>query len=183
MPLYRQKFCILILNKFKAICSITNEIVAMGRLNRNICSCIQIFAMCLLFSSAHAALYKWVDADGNTNYTQQPPPGDIEGDVIKPPPRINTKGALKELNENQKILEDTQKEREKQAEDQEFDEGNAAIRRSNCQLGRDKMASLKSTAKPQSRSVSADGTVYKKTEEQRQAEIKQAQEIIDKNCN
>jgi hypothetical protein len=165
------------------ICSINNEIVAMGRLNRSIYSCIQIIAMCLLFSSGHAAVYKWVDADGNTNYTQHPPPVDIEGDIIKPPPDIDTKGALKGLNENQKLLEDKQKEREKQAEDQEFDEANAAIRRSNCQLGRDKMASLRLTAKPQSRSVSEDGTVYKKTEEQWQAEIKQAQEIIDKNCN
>lgn len=183
MPLYRQKFCILILNKFKVICSITNEIVAMGRLNRSIYSCIQIFVMCLLFSSAHAALYKWVDAEGSTHYTQQPPPGDIEADIIKPPPKVDTKGALKELDEKQKSLEDIQKEREKQVEDREFDEANAAIRKSNCQLGRDKMASLRSTASPQSRSVSADGTVYKKTEEQRQAEIKQAQEIIDKNCN
>lgn len=183
MPLYRQKFCILILIKFKAICSITNEIVAMGRLNRSIYSCIQIFAMCLLFSSAHAAVYKWVDADGNTHYTQQPPSGDIEADIIKPLPKIDTKGALKDLDENQKFLEDKQKEREKQAEDQEFDEANAAIRKSNCQLGRDKMASLRLTASPQARSVSEDGTVYKLTEEQRQAKIKEAQEIIDNNCN
>ena len=183
MPLYEQKFCILILSKFKVICSITSEIFAMGRLNRSIYSFIQIFAMCLLFSSAHAALYKWVDADGNTHYTQQPPPGDIEGETIKPPPRIDTKGALKDLDKNQKYLGDQQKEREKRAEDQKFDEGNAAIRKSNCQLGRDKMASLRSTASPQSRSISEDGTMYKKSEGQRQAEIKYAQEIIDKNCN
>ncbi len=183
MPLYRQKFCILILSKFKVICSITSEIVAMGRLNRSIYSFIQIFAMCLLFSSAHAALYKWVDADGNTNYTQQPPPGDIEGETIKPPPRIDTKGALKDLDKDQKYLGDQQKEREKRAEDQKFDEGNAAIRKSNCQLGRDKMASLRSIALARSRSVSEDGTMYKKSEGQRQAEIKYAQEIIDKNCN
>lgn len=183
MPLYGQEFCILILNKFKAICSITNEIVTMDRLNRRIYSCIQIFAMCLLFNNAHATLYKWVDADGNIHYTQQPPPGDIEGDIIKPPPKLKTESALKELDENQKYLENLQKEREKQAEDQEFEEANAAIRKSNCQLGRDKMASLRLTASPQARSVSEDGTVYKLTEEQRQAKIKEAQEIIDNNCN
>ncbi len=155
----------------------------MGRLNRSIYSCIQIFAMCLLFSSVHAAFYKWVDADGNTHYTQQPPPGDIEADIIKPPSRIDTKGALKELNENHKYLGDQQKEREKQAEDREFEEANAAIRKSNCQLGRDKMARLRSIALARSRSVSGDGTMYKMTEEQRQAEIKQAQDIIDNNCN
>ncbi|MEE9160400.1 MAG: DUF4124 domain-containing protein, partial [Gammaproteobacteria bacterium] len=118
----------------------------MGRLNRSIYSFIQIFAMCLLFSSAHAALYKWVDADGNTHYTQQPPPGDIEGETIKPPPRIDTKGALKDLDKNQKYLGDQQKDRGKQAEDREFEEANAAIRKSNCQLGRDKMARLRSIA-------------------------------------
>ena len=112
MPLYEQKFCILILSKFKVICSITSEIVAMGRLNRSIYSFIQIFAMCLLFSSAHAALYKWVDADGNTHYTQQPPPGDIDSETIKPPPRIDKEGALKDLDEKHKYMGDQHKERE-----------------------------------------------------------------------
>jgi len=130
MPLYRQKFCILILSKFNVICSITNEIFTMGRLNRSIYSCIQIFAMCLLFSSAHATLYKWVDADGNTHYTQQPPPGDIDSETIKPPPRIDTEGALKDLDEKHKYLGDQQKEREKRAEDQKFDDGNAGHFRS-----------------------------------------------------
>ena len=169
------------MNAFKVVCSITNEIVTMDRLNRSIYSCIQIFAMCLLFSSANAALYKWVDADGNTHYTQQPPPGDIEGDIIKPPPKAKTESALKELDEDQNYLQDKQKEREKQAEDKKFEETNVAIRKSNCELGKDKMTRL--TTSPRVRDVGEDGFVSRLTEEQRQAKIKQAQEMIDKNCN
>jgi hypothetical protein len=41
----------------------------------------------LLAGSAHAAMYKWVDADGTVQYTAQPPP-DRPATTIAPPPRV-----------------------------------------------------------------------------------------------
>ncbi|MCG8614453.1 MAG: DUF4124 domain-containing protein, partial [Pseudomonadales bacterium] len=29
-------------------------------------------------------MYKWVDEDGNTHYSQSPPPAGVEGTTIKP---------------------------------------------------------------------------------------------------
>lgn len=41
----------------------------------------------LLAGSAHAAMYKWVDAEGNVQYTAFPPP-DRPATTIAPPPRV-----------------------------------------------------------------------------------------------
>ena len=101
----------------------------MNRLNRNIYSAIQIFVLCVVVSNSQAALYKWVDADGNTHYTQNPPSGGIEADVIKPPPRVNTEKASNQLEEEQKYLEEIQEERSKQAKKDQNDEANEAIKR------------------------------------------------------
>ena len=32
----------------------------------------------------HAEVYKWKDADGNIQYTQHPPPGDTESEILVP---------------------------------------------------------------------------------------------------
>lgn len=153
----------------------------MDTLSRRIYAYIQIFTMSLIFSSAEAALYKWVDEDGNTHYTQQKPPGDIEGEEIKPLPRIETKGAQEQLEEDQKHLEDSRKKREDLAKEKQEEESNKAIKKSNCELGKDKMTRL--VTSPRVNKVDEDGTVTRVSEEERQEKIKQAQEMIDKNCN
>lgn len=157
-----------------------NEIFTMNRLNLSIYSVIQIFVLCVVVSNSQAALYKWVDADGNTHYTQSPPTGGIEADVIKPPPKIDTNKALDKLEEQQKYLDGLQEEREKQAKKQQNEEANEAIRKSNCELGKDKLTRL--TNIPRIRKVDKDGNVSRLTEEERQAKIKKAQELIDKEC-
>ena len=157
-----------------------NEIFTMNRLNLSIYSVIQIFVLCVVVSNSQAALYKWVDADGNTHYTQSPPTGGIEADVIKPPPKIDTNKALDKLEEQQKYLDGLQEERGKQAKKQQNEEANEAVRKSNCELGKDKLTHL--TDIPRIQKVDKDGNVSRLTEEERQAKIKKAQELIDKEC-
>ena len=93
---------------------------------------IQVIVLFLVVGNSYAALYKWVDADGNTHYTQNPPSGGIEADVIKPPPRVNTEKARNQLEEEQKYLEDIQEERSKQAKKEQNDKANEDIRKSYC---------------------------------------------------
>ena len=152
----------------------------MNRLNLSIYSAIQIFVLCVVVSNSQAALYKWVDADGNTHYTQSPPTGGIEADVIKPPPKIDTNKALDQLEEQQKYLDGLQEERGKQAKKQQNEEANEAIRKSNCELGKNKLTHL--TDIPRILKVDKDGNVSRLTEEERQAKIKKAQELINKEC-
>ena len=152
----------------------------MNKLSRIIYSCIQILTLCVVVSNSHAALYKWVDADGNVNYSQKPPPGDIAADVIKPPPKVKTDEAIDKLDGQEKYLEGLQEERQKQAEKQQLEDGNEAIRKSNCELGKDKLTRLTDT--PRVQKVDKDGNVSRLNEEERQAKIKEAQALIDKDC-
>jgi len=152
----------------------------MNRLNRSIYFAIQVIVLFLVAGNSYAALYKWVDDDGNTHYTQNPPPGGIEADIIKPPPRVNTEKASNELEEEQKYLEEIQEERSKQAKKEQNDQANEAIRKSNCELGRNKLTNL--TQRPRVQKVDKDGTVTRLTEEERLSKIMAAQELIDKEC-
>ena len=54
-----------------------------------------VLTFILVPQNSIARMYKWVDEDGNTQYTQSPPPGDIESEVIKPPPKVDTEAAEK----------------------------------------------------------------------------------------
>jgi len=46
---------------------------------------------------AHAALYKWVDANGRTVYSDQPPPASVKSEVLNGPPPPANPNAAKEL--------------------------------------------------------------------------------------
>jgi hypothetical protein len=46
---------------------------------------------------ASATMYKWVDADGKTVYSDQPPPANVKSEVIKPPPPPSNPDAVKDM--------------------------------------------------------------------------------------
>ncbi|MBM2830851.1 MAG: hypothetical protein HW411_1641, partial [Gammaproteobacteria bacterium] len=70
----------------------------------------------LLSMNCFAAMYKWVDADGNVHYTQSPPPEGVESATIKPPPEVDTGNAIKQLEDQKQradqYLEDQDKQKE-----------------------------------------------------------------------
>jgi len=139
------------------------------------------FLLLLLFAgSASAAMYKWVDEDGNTHYTQSPPPGDIQAETIGPPPEVDTKQAVKQLQEQEKKLEEFEKQRQETAEEQRKKEEEIARKKANCELGRKRLASY---TEPRVKFVQPDGTRVRATEEERQEQIKKSQEMIDEFCN
>ncbi len=55
------------------------------------------FGALVAATSAGATMYKWVDANGNTIYSDQPPPGNVKSEVIKPPPPPSNPDAVKEM--------------------------------------------------------------------------------------
>ena len=97
-------------------------------MNRRI-ACVALAACALCAAPAQAALYKWVDEKGVTQYTETPPP---EGKASKkieiapsPPPRPASDDWRKRDQESKErhIKEDEQKARDTQ---------NAAVRRDRC---------------------------------------------------
>jgi Domain of unknown function (DUF4124) len=138
-----------------------------------------IAAISFYSSMSIAEMYKWVDEEGNTHYTQSPPPGDIEATNIKPPPKIDNSEGKKKLQDRQRYLDNISKKRSevetaKQNSQLELEEKRAA-----CESARKRLASFQ---RPRVNYVDSEGKRARVTEEKRVAEIAKANETIKKLC-
>ncbi len=138
-----------------------------------------IGTMCLYAQYSLAEMYKWVDDDGNTHYTQSPPPGDIEGKTIKPPPKVNPDQAQKQLKNRQKNLADARDDRLKAVEEKDKEAGELASQRAKCEQARARLASYE---RPRVNLVDKDGKPSRATEEQRQSELAKSKKSIAELC-
>lgn len=140
-----------------------------------------IFIISFLFSmNCAAAMYKWVDEQGNTHYTQTPPNTDVEVETIKPPPKVDTKAAAKALEEQNKKVSDLREKRLTEAEEQEKAEKEQAEKQQKCQQAKARLASYQ---RPRVNLENPDGTIRTVSEEERQAEIKKSKDYIEEICN
>jgi len=141
-----------------------------------------LFFLLLSFNSASFSdVYKWVDDEGNTHYSQQAPKNQ-DAKIIKapPPPARSAADAQQEIDtliEKQSgTFEAKQEERrankeaaKEQAETEKF-----------CQANRHNLQQYKDN--PNRRSLDADGNVTRQTEEERQAKIAEIQQRLDEHC-
>ena len=127
-----------------------------------------------------AATYKWVDAEGNTHYTQSPPPGDIKSETIKPPPRVNPEHDKKQAAKRQKLLDDRAENRKNLAAEKQKSEAEKAANKAKCEQARARLASYE---RPRVNLIDEDGNYTVAPEERRQAEIKKSRELVNKLCN
>jgi hypothetical protein len=138
-----------------------------------------ILISALYIPVCYAAMYKWVDADGNTQYTQHPPPGDIQAETIKPPPKVNTEDALNKLEAQKKEATELREGRLKKAEEKSKAEENLALEKENCRRGRENLTNLE---RPHGLIAQPDGSRVRITEEVRQQKLAQAREMIKEWC-
>jgi len=126
-----------------------------------------------------AEMYKWVDENGQVQYTQHPPPGDVKAETIKPPARVDTEGALKELEQQQKDLDAIKEGRDKRvAEETKVAEGKA-FNAENCRRAQ---ASVASYQVPNALIAQPDGSRTRITEEERLAGLKKAEDAVKEYC-
>jgi len=93
-----------------------------------------LLPLALLLSSPTFAAYKWVDAEGNVQYTQTPPPGMNSSKVTPPPaPSIPAPEAKKPADK---------KADPAPAANAEEEEKIAAIRKANCEKAKSHMQAL-----------------------------------------
>jgi len=159
--------------------------VAMQK-NRPLIQCSVVFSLvCLLGISpiSHAKLYKWVDADGNTHYTQSPPPDGIATEDVKLPASVNidTEQATKSFEAQQKKQQELSEENEKEEKEQMRQEERAELKKDNCKKAKAKYDNVYNTGRI--RAVDEEGNVTRATEEERQRRIADAQGKIEKWCN
>lgn len=142
---------------------------------------IGLLAFCLTPISGFTAMYKWVDEEGNTHYTQQPPPDGIAAETVQPPPGVDTEQAVKELTQEQEQLKKLEENRIKQEEELAKQTELDAQKKENCRISRDRLSSLQNSGRV--RAVDEEGNVTRITEEEHQSRIKEVQENIKKYCN
>ena len=137
-----------------------------------------ILAACPLQHSL-ATAYKWVDEDGNTHYTQTPPPGDTPGKVINRPPKVDTEAARGEIRALTERADKLQAERAEKAEQRQQKLAQEAERQALCQQAR---ASRASYERPRVNEVMADGSRRAMGEEERQAGLARARTLVSRFC-
>lgn len=143
-----------------------------------------LFTLLLLLSTSLVAgkMYRWVDENGVTQYTQTPPPkGDAKEIKPPPPPAVDPAEAQRQLNAQRQKLEDLREDRSlaKQKSTESAEE--KAAKAKNCQAARDNLKKLQEN--PRGRWMQKDGTQTRYTDEQRQAKIKEAQDQIKEFCD
>ena len=150
------------------------------RIQASISRALCISALVFYSSMLPAEMYKWVDEDGNTHYTQSPPPGGIQGETIKPPPRINPEHANKQLENRKKLLNNLQSERNKSKQAEMKKKQEEEQKKANCEQARAHFASME---RPRVNQIAEDGTRTVMPEEQRLADLKAAREKVQEYCN
>lgn len=130
---------------------------------------------------AQAAMYKWVDDQGVTQYTQYPPPDrKSEAIVPPPPPAEDAAGAQKKLEDTLQKLDANRKAQAGAEEKQQKATAAAEQRRKNCEVARGNLEKL--TAGGRTRLMGPDGTTHL-SEEDRQARIVTTKEQIKEFCD
>ena len=135
----------------------------------------------LFFSNSlvQADIYKWVDEDGNTVYSQSPPTSDVEYERVSSPSKVDSARALKDLRDDKIKADKLRRERlSKDAERKKAQEA-IALQEENCEIAQGKLASLQ---RPRAKILQPDGSRIRLNEEERQRQIKEAEAKIQEWC-
>lgn len=134
-----------------------------------------LLALALAGGNAWAAMYKWVDDQGNVQYSQTPPP-DRQAQTLKPPPPppVSAKQAQKQLDRSRESLTTVPPP----SADIEADKKQAEIDRHNCAAAKKNL----DIYRRHRRILNTKHQVVVLTDEQRATKIKDAQEAIKKYC-
>ncbi|TWI50895.1 uncharacterized protein DUF4124 [Pseudomonas duriflava] len=140
---------------------------------------LAISSTLLMIGSIEAAqVYKWVDAQGVTHFSAQPPTtGEADALTLKPAPGISgssgsSSGADAVNNPQQQIIDQKIKQEIKQTEKQREDY---------CKSARTNLAQLRNN--PRVMVEAGRGEMRRLTEEERQQRISETEFAIHKNCD
>jgi len=140
---------------------------------------IALLAAVLAFP-ASAAMYKWKDAHGNTQYGQHPPAG-VNATPMKSEPAPKSAPARKSLQDQVKELDEQREQQESAKADAAAKKQNAVIRKQNCENARNNITRLGYGGNRLARME--DGSYERLSEKQKQEKIKKNQGAIKEFCD
>ena len=135
----------------------------------------------MVTATAQAEIYRWVDENGVTVYSEMPPP-DGEADRVKtaPAPSETPEETQQQLEADMQKLEDYREDKELAAERKQKEELSKQIDEENCRNAKDNLDKL--IAASQRLLQMPDGNYVRLTEEQRQQRMEDARKNIDEYC-
>ncbi len=129
---------------------------------------------------ATAGMYKWTDADGQVHYTQSPPPDGMQGEELKPPPKVDTESAVEELKAQQQGFDERLDDKSKAEEEAGKTAEKAAEKARYCEQLRTDLAGLQTAQ----RIFTGEGEERRRMgEDERQAKIKDIETKLAKDCS
>ena len=139
------------------------------------------FILCFSSSNTFAEVYKWVDDQGQTHYSQQAPKNK-HAQIIKapPPPAINPRVAQKEINLLIEHQQGVYAEREEDRRLEEEERLQKEKQEKYCNVNQNNLQEYINN--PGRRMIDADGNVTRPTEQQRQTKIKDIEQRLQEHC-
>jgi len=130
----------------------------------------------------HSQIYRWVDADGITHFSQTPPPsGQYRHMQAPPPPAEDPRKAQAKIDSINRHIQDQLDAEHKQAQQDRHQQRAQAQRATICRQAKKRLTAL--TIRPHILVTSHDGQTRRMTEPQRQADIKATKGRIAEYCS
>lgn len=132
-----------------------------------------------------AEVYRWVDENGVTIYSQTPPPGQVEAETVAtppPPPPTESNETWDNLNQQWQGMQDREDTRKDQKEQTAKDQKRLEARTRNCKAARYNLERLVE-GRFRMRVKEPDGGYRVLPAEERQAKIEKAEEVIRESCD
>jgi len=140
-----------------------------------------VVAAAITAPHAHAALYKWVDSNGRTVYSDIPPSGDIKAERINGPAAPANPNAVKDMVGQEADLKKRQMQRVDDETKSEKAKADAAKRQEQCSLMRGQLKALQMDSVQHYRINEKGERVYL-DDAAHKAEIENARQFIATNC-
>ena len=127
-------------------------------------------------------VYKWVDAAGETHYTQMPPQ-DREYEIMKQatPPMDDPARIRSDLQQQVEAMDKEQEKKKQQATEAGDKDRGRKLRKENCAIATSNLSSLNQGGNKQF--MTPEGTVFRLTDEDRQQRIAKAEQQIKDYCD
>lgn len=137
--------------------------------------------LCGVSTICSAQMYKWVDEQGDTHYSEIPPPkGDVTTVAPPPPPAVAPAQAQQQLEQRQEKLNELADQRSKASADAALEDQQQKDMRTNCERAKATLAGLYAGGNRLYKD--SKGNVTRMNEKQRQENIEKAQEMRRKYC-
>jgi hypothetical protein len=130
----------------------------------------------------HGAIYKWVDKQGVTHFSDAPPEGGRYETVTQPRLSPADPDAQRQLDELLKSQKQTEEDQQQKKKDQMQDAKAEAARADSCREAKERLAILKSRPGSRIMITAPDGTQRRLTEEEYQDRLAETQKQVADFC-